>query len=230
MPKPRQWILVDADDTLWENNIYFERAIDRFIAYVDHSHLTHAEVRAVLDEVERSNAAVHGYGTASFGRNLQEAFSRLAPDRVHETSLHDVAGFARAITEHPVEVIPGVPETLEYLSARHHLVLFTKGDPAEQHSKVDRSGLGASFAETRVVREKNAASYHSIVEELGAEAGQVWMVGNSPRSDINPALAAGLNAVWVPHDATWVLEHEEVAPQPGRLLVLSRFAELRDHF
>ena len=84
--------------------------------------------------------------------------------------------------------------------------------------------------DTRVVREKNAPSYHVIVEELGAAAGQVWMVGNSPRSDINPALAAGLNAVWVPHDATWVLEHEEVAPQPGRLLVLSRFAELRDHF
>lgn len=230
MNQLRQWILVDADDTLWENNIYFERAIDRFIAYVDHPHLTHAEVRAVLDEVERSNAAVHGYGTASFGRNLQETFARLAPERVHVASLGDIAGFAQAITEHPVEVIPGVPETLEYLAARHHLVLFTKGDPSEQHSKVERSGLGPYFTDTRVVREKNAPSYHAIVEELGAAAKQVWMVGNSPRSDINPALAAGLNAVWVPHDATWVLEHEEVAPQPGRLLVLSRFAELRDHF
>jgi len=58
------------------------------------------------------------------------------------------------------------------------------------------------------------------------------MVGNSPKSDINPALAAGLNAVFVPHDNTWVLEHEEVAQAlpPRRLLVVETFNGLREHF
>ena len=59
------------------------------------------------------------------------------------------------------------------------------------------------------------------------------MIGNSPKSDVNPALAAGLNAVFVPHDQTWVLEHKHLSPPPGeppRLLVLERFEELREHF
>jgi putative hydrolase of the HAD superfamily len=58
------------------------------------------------------------------------------------------------------------------------------------------------------------------------------MVGNSPKSDINPALGAGLNAVFVPHDDTWVLEHEEVAQPspPSRLLIVNQFSELTDHF
>lgn len=226
----RQWLLVDADDTLWENNIYFEQAIDHFIAYVSHPHLTHVEVRQVLNEIERANAEVHGYGCASFRRNLQEAFCRLADHRATQECLAEVAGFASAILDHPLEVIEGVPETLEYLAARHRLVLFSKGDPAEQNSKIARSGLARFFTDTRIVREKNAPTYRALIQELDAAQDRVWMVGNSPRSDINPALAAGLNAVWVPHDATWVLEHEEIVPGTGKLMVLSRFAELRDYF
>jgi putative hydrolase of the HAD superfamily len=57
------------------------------------------------------------------------------------------------------------------------------------------------------------------------------MIGNSPRSDINPALATGLNAVYIPHPQTWHLEQEEVSPLGvGRVLTLSRFTELRIYF
>src|SRR5271166_5270374 len=102
-------LLIDADDTLWENNIYFERVIDRFIAHLDHEHLTHAEVRAVINEIERANAKTHGYGTASFTRNLQSAFRRLAPARELDPAW--IEGLGRSITEHPVELIEGVRET-----------------------------------------------------------------------------------------------------------------------
>jgi putative hydrolase of the HAD superfamily len=219
-------LLIDADDTLWENNIYFERVIDRFVEHLNHPHLTHAEVRAVINEVEGANAKIHGYGAASFTRNLREVLGRLAPDSSDDGEWIEALG--RSITEHPMEVIDGVRETLEYLQPRHRLVLFTKGNPAEQHSKIERSGLGPLFHDTRVVKEKDAASYERMAAELGEPKSDVWMIGNSPKSDINPALAAGLRAVWIPHDATWVLEHEEVAAAPGRLLTLSRFAELRD--
>ena len=221
-------LLIDADDTLWENNIYFERVIDHFVARLNHPHLTHAEVRAVINEVESVNAKIHGYGAASFTRNLREVLGRLSPASVGDRDWIDVLG--RSITEHPIEVIDGVRETLEYLNPRHRLVLFTKGNPAEQLGKIERSGLGALFHDTRVVREKDAASYESMAAELAQPKNDMWMIGNSPKSDINPALAAGLRAVWIPHDATWVLEHEEVAAAPGRLMTLSRFAELRDWF
>jgi putative hydrolase of the HAD superfamily len=225
-------LLIDADDTLWENNIYFERVIDHFVARLNHPHLTHGEVRAVINEVESVNAKIHGYGAASFTRNLREVLGRVspvyAPAATEDGAWIDALG--RSITEHPIEVIDGVRETLEYLRPRHRLVLFTKGNPAEQLGKIERSGLGPLFHDTRVVKEKDAASYESMAVELGQPKNDMWMIGNSPKSDINPALAAGLRAVWIPHDATWVLEHEEVADVAGRLMTLSRFAELRDWF
>ena len=80
--------------------------------------------------------------------------------------------------------------------------------------------------------EKNPEAYHALVEKYEVKRESTWMIGNSPRSDINPALAAGLHAVFVPHGDTWILEHEEVnpAPPPQQLLIVGRFAELREHF
>ena len=139
-------------------------------------------------------------------------------------------GFAERILECPMEVIDGVPETLAYLAARHDLTLFTKGHPEEQKLKIDRSGLGDFFGHTAIVKEKDAAAYRRLVEERGMDPARTWMIGNSPKSDINPALEAGLNAVFVPHAHTWVLERQEIRPGQGNLLVLECFADLRKHF
>src|SRR6185437_2500581 len=116
--------------------------------------------------------------------------------------------FAHRIAEHPVEIIAGVPETLQHLQQRrHHLILMTKGAPAEQASKVERSGLKDYFAAVEVVAEKNPAAYHAVAEKYALDQDVTWMIGNSPRSDVNPALEAGLHAIFVPHDMTWILEH-----------------------
>ena len=223
-------LLIDADDTLWENNIYFERAFEEFVEFLDHSSLSPREVRDVLDEIESANARIHGYGTLNFARNLRQCYLHLAEREVREADLDTVMGFARRIFECPMEVIEGVPETLEYLAARHDLTLFTKGHVEEQRLKIDRSGLGRFFAHSAIVREKDSAAYRSLVEERGMRAAETWMIGNSPKSDINPALEAGLNAVFVPHAHTWVLEKQDIRPGSGQLLVLERFQELRNHF
>lgn len=230
--RQRQTLIFDGDDTLWENNVYFERAIDDFIAYLDHSTLTPAEVRAVLDEIERANTKVHGYGAISFGRSLRECYQHLHQRHLDETELATVMGFAERILSQPIELIAGVEETLAELGTRHDLALVTKGHHEEQRLKIERSGLDGLFARTFVVPEKDAAVYRTVVADLAIEPRVAWMIGNSPRSDINPALTAGLNAVFVPHDNTWILEHEELAPAPatGRLLVLERLADLRAHF
>jgi len=228
-----QTLLIDADDTLWENNVYFERAIANFISFLNHREYTPQQVREVLNDVERKNVVKHGYGLVSFAHALVETFERLSVEprtpALHET----IHGFAHAIAENPVEIIAGVAETLAYLAGRHHLIMVTKGNLVEQTGKVERSGLKPHFAAVEVVAEKDAAVYHELAGKYGFARETTWMVGNSPKSDVNPALAAGLNAVFVPHDQTWVLEHEELV-QPGdgggRLLVLERFAQLREHF
>lgn len=230
MKGKRQHLMIDADDTLWENNIYFERAIDEFISFLNHSRLMPAEVRAVLDEIERANVRIHGYGARSFARNLRECYARLAERHIPDEELDGVMELGERILRQDTELLPGVEETLRALSARHNLVLVTKGHAEEQRLKIDRSGLAPYFRRAVILAEKDQAAYERIVAELDCHPARTWMIGNSPRSDINPALAAGLNAVYVPHAATWRLEHDELRDGPGRLLILSRFSELVEHF
>jgi len=227
----RQFLLIDADDTLWENNIYFEAAFAQFAAFLEHSSLTSREVRAILDEIELANSRVHGYGSLNFGRNLQECYAKLAEREIRPEDLETVKGFALRILEQPVELIDGVEETLQYLCGRHDLTLFTKGHPEEQKMKIESSGLSRWFAHTAIVKEKNCAAYSALVRDRGMDPQRTWMIGNSPKSDVNPALEAGLNAVFVPHARTWTLERQALRePGPGRLLIIERFSGLRGVF
>ncbi|MBL8214670.1 MAG: HAD family hydrolase [Bryobacterales bacterium] len=225
----RQHLLIDADDTLWENNIYFERAFHAFCEFLDHSSLTPAQIRQFLDGIELINIQVNGYGARNFGRNMVECFHQLAEREVSSADADYVTSLAERILEHPLEIIAGVPETLEYLAARHDLLLVTKGDPHEQRAKVDASGLSRHFREVIVVREKDRGAYCRVVADHRLDAGLSWMIGNSPKSDINPALEAGLGAVYVPHPRTWHLEHQEVA-ESTRLHVVTGFPELQRLF
>jgi putative hydrolase of the HAD superfamily len=226
--RSRQFLLIDGDDTLWENNVYFEEAIEAFIDYLGHSTMTRQQVRAVLDEVEHMNVGVHGYGSAAFTKNLQQTYERLADLRPRD--IEHVLQLGQRIASQPVTLIPDVAATIDYLAARHDLMLVTKGHPEEQRLKIERSGLEARFTATAVVAEKAVDTYRAIVDERKLDPTRTWMIGNSPRSDINPALQAGLNAVFIPHEHTWGLEKEEVAPADGRLLILRGFGELRSHF
>ena len=224
--------MIDADDTLWENNVYFEQAIAGFIGFLNHREYSREQVREVLNTVERETIGQHGYGLHSFRQALVATFERLSLEPV-TPQLHETIGsFSRLISEHPMELMEGVDETLSDLAQRHHLILLTKGNVAEQAAKVEQSGLKPYFAAQEIVAEKDAPTYRSICDKYGLHGETTWMVGNSPRSDINPALQAGLNAVFIPHSQTWVLEHEELAG-PGesrKLLVLQTFRHLKDHF
>jgi len=229
---PGQTLLIDADDTLWENNIYFERAIAAFISYLDHHEYTHDEVRQVLNEVERENTRLHGYGVASFRRALVTCFERLSAESVTDDRHERIVSFANCITEQEIELLPGVQDTLPVLAERHRLILMTKGNPEEQSHKLARSGLSDFFTAVEIPHEKNPEAYCSVCSRYSLSCETTWMIGNSPRSDINPALAAGLHAVYIHHPNTWVLEHETIDPTPtGQLfLELDGFAKLSHHF
>jgi putative hydrolase of the HAD superfamily len=224
--KTRQHLIFDADDTLWENNIYFERAFDEFCEYLGHSSLTPDEIRSILDDIEIHNNRIHGYGALNFGRNLSQCYLRLAERAVDDHDLTRVTSMAHRILDQEIDLMPGVAETLPFLAERHELTMFTKGHPDEQNRKIDLSGLRPLFAHCEVVKEKNREAYLRLAEVRGFDHEHTWMIGNSPKSDINPALAAGLRAVFVPHERTWTLEREEIQHSHERLIVIERFTEL----
>ncbi len=145
----RQHLIFDADDTLWENNIYFEAAFDQFCEYLCHSSMSPQEIRAVLDEIEAANAKVHGYGARNFARNLAACFARVAERDISPADVEIIKNFAHAILEKPIELLEGVAETISQLSSRHELTIFTKGDPDEQRIKIDRSGLAPPLRSCR---------------------------------------------------------------------------------
>ena len=225
---PGQTLLIDADDTLWQNNVYFERAIASFISYLNHHEYSPAEVRHALNEQERETILGHGYGLASFTRSLVATYERLSPGPVTEHNLLRVRSFARTIAEQEIELLPGVAEALPQLAARHRLILMTKGDQAEQADKLTRSGLSSHFYAVEIVAEKDPATYHAVIARHELAAHTSWMIGNSIKSDINPALAAGLHAVFLFHKDTWILEHAALAtPGPGlHLLEFDSFRTL----
>jgi len=226
----RNTLLIDADDTLWENNVFFEKVIEDFLSLVEPLGYARDYARRILNETERRNIRQHGYGVRSFGRSLEETYLKLAGHMVKKAALARVTEMVNKLERTPPHVLDGVPETLAYLAGRNRLILFTKGEPAEQAAKVERSGLQGFFEAIEIVAEKDAPTYKQLINQHHVVKSRGWMIGNSPRSDINPALQAGLNAVFIPHQNTWELETAEIVSGTGKLVILSSFRDLRKHF
>ena len=230
MTGPRQHLIFDADDTLWEANILFERAINDFVEWIAHPTSDKASIRATLNDIEAANAVAHGYGTRVFLMSLHECFERLLERPPTPDDAARIEQLAEPLLTHAIEPIDGVESTLVELRRRHDLLLLTKGDEREQQRKIDLSGFAAYFRRIVIVPEKNAAVYVDLVEAEALDPARTWMIGNSPKSDIGPALAAGLGAVFIPNANTWALEHDEVDETAQRLVQIERFIDLLAHF
>ncbi len=226
----RQTLIFDADDTLWENNVIFERVVADFIDWLAHPTLDPAAIRAILAEIEEANVVAHGYGSTVFLRSLRECFTHLTERPMGAAEEMRMAEFTAAFTSGRVELIPSVIDVLDELSARHDLFLMTKGAPDEQQRKIDASGLAEHFAGVDIVPTKEPATYRRVLAERALDAGRTWMIGNSPKSDIIAARAAGLRAVFIPNANTWAHEHAELDPADGGILHLQVFGELIKHF
>ena len=221
-------LLIDADDTLWENNIFYETCVADFVALMVEQGFGAREAERTMDAVEKERIPVVGYAPEEFARSLVVTYKRLCQrhrQRVRGKVVQEVLEIGRSVMEYPIQPLDGVEETLRRLSGRFQLHLLTKGDPAVQEDKLARSGLGGFFDYVHVVPEKDVDLFRDVVAQYDLHPEQTWMVGNSPRSDINPAVEAGIRAVYVPHPNTWQLEVEQVVDSE-RVTVLERFGDL----
>jgi putative hydrolase of the HAD superfamily len=223
-------LIFDADDTLWQFNHLFERVIDDYLEWLAHPTQSSDEIRAALLDIEAANAAAHGYGTGVFLRSLRDCFLHLN-DRPATAEEHAaIDALATPLLENHVTPLPGVVDTLTSLGARHRLLLLTKGATDEQQRKIDTSALAPHFEHVHIVAEKDVGTYRELVRRHDLDPSSSWMIGNSPKSDIVPARAAGLRAVYIPNVNTWALEHAELDPGDDGILQLRAVGELLDHF
>ena len=222
LPSRGLTLFVDADDTLWENNVYFEAIVADYVAMAGHHGCPPEEARARFLEVERDRVRRFGYGISNFQASLELACRSLVePAAAVDTTT--IAGLCASLRRRAGTHLVEVATTLRSLAARHRVVLLTKGDGDDQMGKVARSGLRRHLHQVDIVPEKDEPAYRDVLRRHGADPARTWMIGNSPKSDILPALAAGLGAVFVPHAATWTLELAALPPaQTPRYIVLDR--------
>jgi putative hydrolase of the HAD superfamily len=227
-----QTLFIDADDTLWENNVLFEGVFSSFAEWLAHPTLTEDQLRKVFAAVDAANIARGGgYGAAAFVRCLGECVGVVRESPATDAELLQIQRLAAPLLRRStVEVLPGVAETLAVLGTRNDLLLLTKGDAAEQRANVEASGLAGHFRHVHIVEDKTPDTYRRLLTEGSGNPADTWMIGNSPRSDIIPARKAGMGAVHIPNPNLWAHERATIDPDDTRILRLARFAELADRF
>jgi putative hydrolase of the HAD superfamily len=226
----RQILIFDADDTLWENNVIFERVVDDFVAWLAHPSMQPADIRSLLRDIEEANIVTHGYGSKVFLRSLADCLTRMTERPLTPDEDAQLDRFRDAFTSGRVELIAEVTDVLDELRERHDLYLMTKGAPDEQQRKIDASGLAGHFTAIDIVPTKDPQVYREVVHRRELDPGRTWMIGNSPKSDIIAARAAGLRAVFIPNANTWAHEHAELDPADAGILQLDTFGQLPRHF
>lgn len=217
----------DADDTLWQNEQFYRFTEQRFTDLLA-EHGSHEVISARLLAAERRNLNFYGFGIKGFTLSMIETALEVTAGTVSPAVIKAILDNGREMLHHPVELLPDVAETLATLAPHYRLLLITKGDLFDQERKLAQSGLGDLFHGVEIVSGKDAATYGRIFRRHGEGPEHAVMVGNSMKSDIVPALAAGAFAVHVPHALTWVLEHEEKPAQHPRFHEIVRLAELPD--
>jgi putative hydrolase of the HAD superfamily len=200
----------DGDDTLWHSEDAFARAQEK-LADLLAAHASDAEVLGRLQEIERRNLELFGYGVKGFTLSMIETAIEVSGGAVPVADIERLLETGREMLARPVELLAGVAETVPRMAASHRIVLVTKGDLLNQESKIARSGLAEHFESVSILSEKSAESYQKILRHLGIPPEEFLMVGNSETSDVQPVLAAGAWAALVPYPLTSLHERDRSA-------------------
>ena len=215
----------DADDTLWQNEQFFRFTEEQFRALLtDYAEGEHVSER--LLDAEKRNLQHYGFGIKGFTLSMIETAIEITGGQVPATTIEQILSIGREMLSHPVETLPHVQETLEALSKDYCLVLITKGDLFDQERKLAQSGLGEFFKQVEIVSDKTATTYRRIFRQAGGGAERAVMVGNSLKSDIVPAIAAGSYGIYVPHELTWTYEHVEPPRDAPRFREIADLSQL----
>lgn len=227
-PKDIRLVAFDADDTLWDNQSLFDKAVEDYCALMS-PYGTRDEMYAALYKTECGNMDSLGYGTKAFIISLVENAIKVSDGTIPEDQIIRAINIGRRILNNPAVPLPGVAETLETLQDRgqYRMVIFTKGDPLEQEAKIERSGLGKYFDDAETVSGKTILEYKKLCSHNGVTEDQFVMVGNSFKSDIAPVLEMGGNAVLIPFGTIWEHERVEEYDHP-KLIRLAQFSDLRN--
>ncbi len=217
-------LIIDCDDTLWENNRFFLDAHEKFVSLMEAQGYSRERADALLLRLEMENVSRYGYGARSQAMSMADVYGLLEPEPKPEV-LEKIRNIGDDVFHHPVCLLPGVEETVPKLAGRYTMVMYTKGNPEEQIGKIEKSPLREYFHHVRVVPEKDRRAFRGVLDELGLLPDETWMIGDSPRSDILPAVENGVRSVFIPFSMTWQHEHTAL-PSSEHIITVQHFGNL----
>ncbi len=197
----------DADDTLWENEPYFEE-IERKFCVLMENYLSHQSISQEVFRNQIKNLPLYGYGIKGYVLSMIETAAEISDGNLPIEAIQKIIQFGKELLSKPVILMDGVKETLEKLNGDYKLIVVTKGDLLDQHRKLHKSGLGPLFHHIEVVSEKHDEDYLKLLKRLEIDPAEFYMIGNSLKSDVLPVLNIGGYATHIPFRTTW--EHERI--------------------
>jgi putative hydrolase of the HAD superfamily len=224
---PKTTLIFDGDDTLWRTMPLYTRAKVRFFSKMEQLGFDRNEVETTFERRDSKNVDRWGFTVERFRRSMVEVLEEfvLVRNEIPRPRLiEQISHIATSVSRNKTRRIPCVYTTLRLLQTRYRLVLLTKGEYSLQERRVSESGLADFFASVFIVERKDRASFERICADLSLDVNSTWSIGDSLRSDIRPALAAGLGAFWIPQE-TWIYENADDESH-RRLVQLRSISEL----
>lgn len=228
MKLTEQTILFDLDDTLIHCNKYFDAVLDQFADLVSTwfaaSHLPVSTIKQKQLEIDIAGVNIHGFTIDHFPVSLVETyryFSDVLGRSRSKAEEDQLLALGKSVYELQVEPYPGMAETLESLNAQgHELHLYTGGIASHQHKKIKSVQLERYFGDRIYVRQhKTAEALEEIVLKKGFDRARTWMIGNSIRTDVMPALKAGIHCIHIPAITEWEYNNVEITEKPKGLFL-----------
>jgi putative hydrolase of the HAD superfamily len=222
-------IAFDADDTLWDNEAFFQEAEKQFFVLFEDYLPQHSVARELL-KTENDNIQLYGYGIKGFILSMIETGIRITDGRIDSSTISKIIAFGQAILHKPVQILPGVEEVLTALRPRYRLVMATKGDLLDQERKLRKSGLEPFFHHIEIMSDKKEEDYRRLIRRLDIQPDEFVMIGNSIKSDVLPVLNIGGHGIHIPYHITWAHEQVDTKVNHANFKQVEKIKSILEHF
>ena len=218
----------DADDTLWVNQPNYDLVEDKFCELLT-EYKSKDELSEILYSIEVKNIEMYGYGAKSFMLSMIETALKICSNTEIHQIIDKIIQCGKELISIEVELLDGVLETLDFFQKKNSkIILITKGDLIDQERKLKKSNLEKYFHHIEILSNKTVKQYRQLLSQLEIAPADFLMIGNSMRSDIEPVLDIGGNAIYVPYHTTWIHEDSKKIIDHPNLIEIKKINEVID--
>ena len=221
-------VAFDADDTLWENELYFQEFEHKFCDLLK-AYQPSATVSQELFKTEMKNLHMYGYGLKSMMLSMIETACRITDGTENMHCVEEIIKLGQELLQKPVTLLDGVEDVLLQLQGKYKLVLATKGDLFDQRRKVMSSGLMKYFCHVEIMSDKKETDYQKLLDTMKCIPRNFLMLGNSVKSDILPVLELGGYAAHIPYHITWQYETHDGNITSHNFIQLKNIKDITEH-